>query len=72
MLEIKIYNIYSFLNNLLQSLDGRPIRVDEAGKGGRPRGGFQTNQRAGRFGGSRGRGGRGYSRGENQLSILRI
>uniref|UniRef100_A0AAX7SUP0 RRM domain-containing protein n=1 Tax=Astatotilapia calliptera TaxID=8154 RepID=A0AAX7SUP0_ASTCA len=38
-----------------KTLDGRAIRVDEAGKGGRSRGG--------RFSGSRGRGGRGYSRG---------
>uniref|UniRef100_H3C087 Cold inducible RNA binding protein a n=1 Tax=Tetraodon nigroviridis TaxID=99883 RepID=H3C087_TETNG len=44
-----------------KSLDGRAIRVDEAGKGLRPRGGFQSG---GRFSGSRGgRGGRGYSRG---------
>ncbi|XP_076600531.1 cold inducible RNA binding protein a isoform X2 [Chaetodon auriga] len=46
-----------------KSLDGRAIRVDEAGKGGRSRGGFSPGTRAGRFGGSRGRGGRGYSRG---------
>nr|XP_046264038.1 cold inducible RNA binding protein a isoform X2 [Scatophagus argus] len=46
-----------------KSLDGRAIRVDEAGKGGRSRGGFQSGQRGGRFSGSRGRGGRGYSRG---------
>ncbi|XP_076600534.1 cold inducible RNA binding protein a isoform X4 [Chaetodon auriga] len=49
-----------------KSLDGRAIRVDEAGKGGRSRGGFSPGTRAGRFGGSRGRGGayngdRGYS-----------
>lgn len=55
---------------MLQSLDGRSIRVDEAGKGGRQRGGgFQSN-RGGRFGGSRGRGGRGYSRGETQLVVM--
>ncbi|XP_030015552.1 cold inducible RNA binding protein a isoform X3 [Sphaeramia orbicularis] len=50
-----------------KSLDGRHIRVDEAGKGGRPRGGggFGSGQRGSRFGTSRGRGGggRGYSRG---------
>ncbi|XP_041805554.1 cold inducible RNA binding protein a isoform X3 [Chelmon rostratus] len=43
-----------------KSLDGRAIRVDEAGKGGRSRGGFQSGTRGGRFGGSRGRGG-GYN-----------
>lgn len=42
-----------------KSLDGRAIRVDEAGKGGRSRGGYQSNQR-GRFN-SRGRGGGGYN-----------
>uniref|UniRef100_A0A3Q1EH33 Cold inducible RNA binding protein a n=1 Tax=Acanthochromis polyacanthus TaxID=80966 RepID=A0A3Q1EH33_9TELE len=46
-----------------KTLDGRAIRVDEAGKGGRSRGGFSSQQRGGRFGSSRGRGGRGYSRG---------
>lgn len=56
---------------VLQSLDGRSIRVDEAGKGGRQRGGgFQSGRGGGRFGGSRGRGGRGYSRGENQLVVV--
>lgn len=55
---------------VLQSLDGRAIRVDEAGKGGRSRGGFQSGTRGGRFGGSRGRGGRGYSRGESWCSVL--
>ncbi|KAM3605230.1 uncharacterized protein V6R79_022548 [Siganus canaliculatus] len=44
-----------------KQLDGRAIRVDEAGKGGRARGSFQSNQR-GRFGGSRGRGG--YNNGD--------
>lgn len=44
-----------------KSLDGRSIRVDEAGKGGRSRGGFQSGQRGGRFGGSRGRGGGAYN-----------
>ncbi|KAM9349616.1 cold inducible RNA binding protein a isoform 3-T4 [Symphorus nematophorus] len=44
-----------------KSLDGRAIRVDEAGKGGRPRGGFQSGPRGSRFGGSRGRGGGGYN-----------
>ncbi|XP_008280444.1 cold inducible RNA binding protein a isoform X2 [Stegastes partitus] len=45
-----------------KTLDGRAIRVDEAGKGGRSRGGGSFGQpRGGRFGGSRGRGGRGYS-----------
>uniref|UniRef100_A0A3Q3LXI9 Cold inducible RNA binding protein a n=1 Tax=Mastacembelus armatus TaxID=205130 RepID=A0A3Q3LXI9_9TELE len=46
-----------------KTLDGRAIRVDEAGKGGRSRGGFGSGPRGGRFSGSRGRGGRGYSRG---------
>ncbi|XP_023131677.1 cold inducible RNA binding protein a isoform X1 [Amphiprion ocellaris] len=45
-----------------KTLDGRAIRVDEAGKGGRFRGGG-SQQQGGRFGSSRGRGGRGYSRG---------
>lgn len=54
---------------VLQTLDGRAIRVDEAGKGGRSRGGFGSGPRGGRFSGSRGRGGRGYSRGENQMSV---
>uniref|UniRef100_A0A3B5BHW4 Cold inducible RNA binding protein n=1 Tax=Stegastes partitus TaxID=144197 RepID=A0A3B5BHW4_9TELE len=41
-----------------KTLDGRAIRVDEAGKGGRSRGGGSFGQpRGGRFGGSRGRGG---------------
>ncbi|XP_061549823.1 cold inducible RNA binding protein a [Phycodurus eques] len=48
-----------------KTLDGRSIRVDEAGKGGRSRGGFcSTGQRGGgggRFGTSRGRGGGGYN-----------
>ncbi|TMS10157.1 Cold-inducible RNA-binding protein [Larimichthys crocea] len=43
-----------------KSLDGRAIRVDEAGKGGRSRGGFSSGQRGSRFSGSRGRGG-GYN-----------
>ncbi|XP_031137118.1 cold inducible RNA binding protein a isoform X2 [Sander lucioperca] len=47
-----------------KTLDGRSIRVDEAGKGGRSRGGFSSGPRGGRGGfGGRGRGGRGYSRG---------
>uniref|UniRef100_A0A3P9L589 RRM domain-containing protein n=2 Tax=Oryzias latipes TaxID=8090 RepID=A0A3P9L589_ORYLA len=46
-----------------KTLDGRAIRVDEAGKGGRARGGFSSGPRGGRFSGSRGRGGRGFSRG---------
>ncbi|KAM7400799.1 hypothetical protein PAMA_005130 [Pampus argenteus] len=46
-----------------KTLDGRAIRVDEAGKGGRSRGVFSSGPRGGRFSGSRGRGGRGYSRG---------
>nr|XP_020471744.1 cold-inducible RNA-binding protein isoform X2 [Monopterus albus] len=51
-----------------KTLDGRAIRVDEAGKGGRSRGGFGSGPRGGRFSGPRGgRGGRGYSRGENLL-----
>uniref|UniRef100_A0A8D2ZL20 RRM domain-containing protein n=1 Tax=Scophthalmus maximus TaxID=52904 RepID=A0A8D2ZL20_SCOMX len=47
-----------------KTLDGRQIRVDEAGKGGgRPRTGFSSAPRGGRFGSSgRGRAGRGYSR----------
>ncbi|XP_061776203.1 cold-inducible RNA-binding protein A-like isoform X1 [Nerophis ophidion] len=57
-----------------KTIDGRNIRVDEAGKGGgRSNRGFSSsNQRggAGRFGGSRGRGGsyngdRGYDRSYN-------
>ncbi|XP_037644602.1 cold-inducible RNA-binding protein A-like isoform X3 [Sebastes umbrosus] len=45
-----------------KTLDGRSIRVDEAGKGGRSRGGFTTprGSRGGGFGGGRGRGG-GYN-----------
>lgn len=43
-----------------KTLDGRAIRVDEAGKGGRTRGGFNSGPRGGRFSGSRGRGG-GYN-----------
>ncbi|XP_044076602.1 cold inducible RNA binding protein a isoform X8 [Siniperca chuatsi] len=39
-----------------KSLDGRVIRVDEAGKGGRSRGSFGSGPRGGRFSGSRGRG----------------
>ncbi|XP_069000341.1 cold-inducible RNA-binding protein B-like [Embiotoca jacksoni] len=42
-----------------KTLDGRPIRVDEAGKSGRPRGGFGSGPRGGRFSGGRGRGGGG-------------
>ncbi|XP_070774558.1 cold inducible RNA binding protein a isoform X2 [Enoplosus armatus] len=41
-------------------LDGRTIRVDEAGKGARSRGSFGSGPRGGRFSGSRGRGG-GYN-----------
>ncbi|XP_043989778.1 cold inducible RNA binding protein a isoform X2 [Gambusia affinis] len=41
-----------------KTLDGRAIRVDEAGKGGRSRGGFSSGPRGGRFN-SGGRGGRG-------------
>uniref|UniRef100_A0A8C8E1U5 Cold inducible RNA binding protein a n=1 Tax=Oryzias sinensis TaxID=183150 RepID=A0A8C8E1U5_9TELE len=38
-----------------KTLDGRAIRVDEAGKGGRARGGFSSGPRGGgRFSGSRG------------------
>ncbi|KAG7214674.1 hypothetical protein INR49_010566 [Caranx melampygus] len=37
-----------------KTLDGRAIRVDEAGKGGRSRGGFGSGPRGGRFSGSRG------------------
>ncbi|XP_053183981.1 cold-inducible RNA-binding protein A-like [Scomber japonicus] len=41
-----------------KTLDGRAIRVDEAGKGGSSRGGFGgSGPRGGRFSGSRGRGG---------------
>ncbi|XP_077412757.1 cold inducible RNA binding protein a isoform X1 [Vanacampus margaritifer] len=55
-----------------KTLDGRSIRVDEAGKGGRSRGGFSSGGPrgggGGRFGGSRGRGGyngdRGYGGGD--------
>ncbi|XP_063741073.1 cold inducible RNA binding protein a isoform X3 [Eleginops maclovinus] len=48
-----------------KTLDGRYIRVDEAGKGSRNRGaGFHSGPRGQRSGfGGRGRGGRGYSRG---------
>uniref|UniRef100_A0AAQ4PRN4 RRM domain-containing protein n=1 Tax=Gasterosteus aculeatus aculeatus TaxID=481459 RepID=A0AAQ4PRN4_GASAC len=48
-----------------KTLDGRSIRVDEAGKGGRPRGGFGSGGPRGQRGGfgGRGRGGRGFSRG---------
>jgi len=43
-----------------KTLDGRAIRVDEAGKRGRSRGGFSSGPRGSRFSGSRGRGG-GYN-----------
>ncbi|XP_008432069.1 cold inducible RNA binding protein a isoform X1 [Poecilia reticulata] len=47
-----------------KTLDGRAIRVDEAGKGGRSRGGFSSGPRGGRFNsGGRGGRGRGFSRG---------
>ncbi|KAI3375031.1 hypothetical protein L3Q82_021544, partial [Scortum barcoo] len=47
-----------------KTIDGRMIRVDAAGKGGRSRGGYGSGPRGGRGGfGSRGRGGRGYARG---------
>ncbi|XP_068557878.1 cold-inducible RNA-binding protein B-like isoform X2 [Cebidichthys violaceus] len=48
-----------------KTLDGRSIRVDEAGKGGRSRGGFNSSGPRGQRGGfgGRGRGGRSYSRG---------
>ncbi|XP_072220532.1 cold inducible RNA binding protein a [Leuresthes tenuis] len=48
-----------------KTLDGRAIRVDEAGKGGRTRGGFGSAPRGGRYGGSRARGGGRGFRGEN-------
>nr|XP_057923082.1 cold inducible RNA binding protein a isoform X2 [Doryrhamphus excisus] len=48
-----------------KTLDGRSIRVDEAGKGSRSRGAFnsggQRGSGGGRFGSSRGRGGGGYN-----------
>ncbi|XP_049603290.1 cold inducible RNA binding protein a isoform X1 [Syngnathus scovelli] len=55
-----------------KTLDGRSIRVDEAGKGGRSRGGYSSGGPrgggGGRFGNSRGRGGyngdRGYGGGD--------
>ncbi|XP_077412759.1 cold inducible RNA binding protein a isoform X2 [Vanacampus margaritifer] len=53
-----------------KTLDGRSIRVDEAGKGGRSRGGFSSGGPrgggGGRFGGSRGgyNGDRGYGGGD--------
>ncbi|XP_054610760.1 cold inducible RNA binding protein a isoform X2 [Dunckerocampus dactyliophorus] len=51
-----------------KTLDGRSIRVDEAGKGGRSRGGFSSGGPrgggGGRFGGSRGRGGGGGYNGD--------
>ncbi|XP_061694299.1 cold inducible RNA binding protein a [Syngnathoides biaculeatus] len=50
-----------------KTLDGRSIRVDEAGKGSRSRGGFssggQRGSGGGRFGSSRGRGGYNCDRG---------
>ncbi|KAM4539704.1 RNA-binding protein 3-like [Odontesthes bonariensis] len=46
-----------------KTLDGRAIRVDEAGKGGGSAGGF-SGQRGSRFSGGRGRGGRGFYRGD--------
>ncbi|KAM6990441.1 cold inducible RNA binding protein a [Tautogolabrus adspersus] len=58
-------------------IDGRTIRVDAAGKSGRPRGAFGAGQRGGgRYGsggggGGRGRGGRGYSRGYGERSYDR-
>ncbi|XP_077369805.1 cold inducible RNA binding protein a isoform X2 [Festucalex cinctus] len=63
-----------------KTLDGRSIRVDEAGKGGRSRGGYSSGGPrgggGGRFGSSRGRGGyngdRGYGggdRGYNERSF---
>uniref|UniRef100_A0A3P8WA43 Cold inducible RNA binding protein a n=1 Tax=Cynoglossus semilaevis TaxID=244447 RepID=A0A3P8WA43_CYNSE len=62
-----------------KSLDGRQIRVDEAGKGGgQSRSYTSGGPRNNRFGGgsSRGRGGRGYSRGgisqQNQRSVLEV
>uniref|UniRef100_I3JV94 Cold inducible RNA binding protein a n=2 Tax=Oreochromis TaxID=8139 RepID=I3JV94_ORENI len=51
-----------------KTLDGRAIRVDEAGKGGRSRGGFGSGPRGGRFSGSRGRGGYGGDRGYGDRS----
>ncbi|XP_059200167.1 cold inducible RNA binding protein a isoform X2 [Centropristis striata] len=42
-----------------KTVDGRAIRVDEAGKGGRNRGGFSGGPRGQRGGFGRGRGGRG-------------
>lgn len=49
---------------VLQTLDGRSIRVDEAGKGSRRQSGQYASRGGGRFGGgSRGRGGRGFPRG---------
>ncbi|XP_075877306.1 cold inducible RNA binding protein a isoform X2 [Nelusetta ayraudi] len=47
-----------------KTLDGRSIRVDEAGKGSRRQSGQYASRGGGRFGGgSRGRGGRGFPRG---------
>ncbi|XP_030258629.1 cold inducible RNA binding protein a isoform X4 [Sparus aurata] len=43
-----------------KSLDGRAIRVDEAGKGGRSRGGFQAGGRGGGYNGDRSYGDRSY------------
>ncbi|XP_037538218.1 cold inducible RNA binding protein a isoform X2 [Nematolebias whitei] len=53
-----------------KTLDGRAIRVDEAGKGGRPRGGgFGSSPRGGRFSGPRGgRGGYNSDRGYGDRS----
>nr|XP_020471746.1 cold-inducible RNA-binding protein isoform X4 [Monopterus albus] len=52
-----------------KTLDGRAIRVDEAGKGGRSRGGFGSGPRGGRFSGPRGgRGGYSGDRGYGDRS----
>uniref|UniRef100_UPI003AAD67B7 cold-inducible RNA-binding protein B-like isoform X3 n=1 Tax=Centroberyx gerrardi TaxID=166262 RepID=UPI003AAD67B7 len=59
-----------------KTLDGRSIRVDEAGKGGgRPsgggfRGGSRGGYGGGGYSGGRGRGGRGYSRGVAMVTAL--
>ncbi|XP_068196584.1 cold inducible RNA binding protein a isoform X3 [Antennarius striatus] len=45
-----------------KSLDGRAIRVDEAGKGGRSKGGYQPSSRGGGYNSERSYGDRNYDR----------
>lgn len=64
----------NFIYFNLQSVDGRAIRVDEAGKGGSGRsggGGYRGGSGGGRGGGYfRGGRGRGGSRGDHVIGIL--